>query len=206
MGRILTTLDELGLAEDTLVLFSSDNGAVVRDLSGHRVNGPLRGQKTEAYEGGQRVPLIARWPGHIKAGSRSDALVALTDMLVTFSELVGLDLPEGAGLDSFSFLGSLLEREPSQPVRTSLVHNGYFGGFGIREGDWKLLLFQGGGGRSTAGGLWNPVANDRRAPYGQLYNLKDDIGERNNRFTDEPERVVSMTRLLKAIRSSKGSR
>ncbi len=206
VGQVLDTLDELGLADDTLVLFSSDNGAVLRDLSGHRVNGPLRGQKTEAYEGGHRVPLLARWPGHTKAGARSDALVALTDCVATFAELVGRPLPPGAGPDSFSFLAALLDREPAQPARTSLVVNGYFGGFGIREGDWKLLLFQSGGGRNAAGGPWNPFDYDRTAPYGQLYDLSEDLAERNNRFTEEPDRVAAMSRLLRQIRSSAGSR
>ncbi|MDE0102740.1 MAG: arylsulfatase [Bryobacterales bacterium] len=206
VGRILDTLDELGLSDDTLVLFSSDNGAVRRDLSGHLVNGPLRGQKTEAYEGGQRVPLLARWPGRIMAGSQSDALIALTDTLATLADLLGRELPPGAGPDSFSFLGPLLDQESTGPMRESLVHNGYFGGYGIRQGDWKLLLFQGGGGRSVVDGVWHPFETDRSIPYGQLYNLRDDLGERRNRFTSEPDRVASMTRLLRRIRSADGSR
>ncbi len=201
VGRILDTLDELGLTEDTLVLFSSDNGAVVRSMSGHSVNGPLRGQKTEAYEGGQRVPLLARWPGRIKAASTSDALVALTDVLATFAELLAKPLRDGAGSDSFSFLGSLLGRAASEPARTSLVHNGYRGGFGIRQGDWKLLMFQGGG-----GGGWNPFDYDRTIPYGQLYNLAEDLGERHNLYADEPERVAAMMRLLRRIRAAGSSR
>ena len=206
VGRILDTLDEQGLAEDTLVLFSSDNGAVVRGLPGHRVNGRLRGQKTEAYEGGQRVPLLARWPGKIDPGSRSEALVALTDMLATFSDLLGKSLPEGAGPDSFSFLGALLDRKQASSARTSLVHNSYRGGFGIREGDWKLLMFQGGGGRPVGGGGWNPFDYDRTIPYGQLYNLRDDLGEKHNLYADEPERAAAMVELLRKIRSSGGSR
>ena len=172
VGRILDTLDELNLTNDTLVVFSSDNGAVVRGLPRHRVNGPLRGQKTEAYEGGQRVPLLVRWPGTVEAGSRSDALVALTDTIATFAELLGRELPDGAGPDSFSFLGALLDRDSAQPARRSLVHNSYRGGFGIRQGDWKLLMFQGGGGRPVGGGGWNPYDYDRTVPYGQLYNLR----------------------------------
>ncbi len=205
VGRILDALDDLGLADDTLVLFSSDNGGVVRDAGGHRVNGPLRGQKTEAYEGGQRVPLLARWPGRVTAGAESSALVALTDTLATCAELLNRELPPGAGPDSFSFLGALLGRKPSRPVRTSLVHNGYHGGFAIREGAWKLLPFQGGGGRSAEGGRWNPFASDSSRPYGQLYNLDDDLGERRNLFTEEPERVARLTRLLKRIRTADGS-
>jgi arylsulfatase A-like enzyme len=206
VGRILDTLDEMKLAENTLVLFSSDNGAVVRNLPGHRVNGPLRGQKTEAYEGGQRVPLLARWPGKIEAGSKSDALVALTDTLATFAELLGMTLPDGAAPDSFSFLGALLDRSSAAPARTSLVHNSYRGGFGIRDGDWKLLMFQGGGGRPVGGGGWNPFDYDRTVPYGQLYNLKEDLGEQRNLYAEEPERVAGMMRLLKRIRISGRSR
>jgi arylsulfatase A-like enzyme len=206
VGRILDTLDELGLTDDTLVLFSSDNGAVVRSLPGHHVNGELRGQKTEAYEGGQRVPLLARWPGQIEAASRSDALVALTDMLATFSDLLESPLPDGAGPDSFSFLGALLDREQSSAARASLVHNSYRGGFGIRQGDWKLLMFQGGGGRPVGGGGWNPFDYDRTIPYGQLYNLSEDLGEQINLYTDEPEQVAAMMRLLRKIRSSGSSR
>lgn len=206
VGQVLDTLDELGLAEDTLVLFSSDNGAVYRDLPGHRVNGPLRGQKTEAYEGGQRVPLLARWPGRVEAGSTSSALVALTDMLATFADLLDVSLPAGAGPDSFSFLGSLLDRDQSLPARVSLVHNGFRGGYGIRVGDWKLLTFQGGGGRNIGGGGWNPYDYDRGIPYGQLYNLAEDIGEQHNLYADEPERVRVLMDLLRKIRNSAGSR
>ena len=202
VGRILDTLDDLGLASETLVLFSSDNGAVVRNLPGHRVNGPLRGQKTEAYEGGHRVPLLARWPGEIEAGSRSDALVALTDMLATFAELLRADLPAGAAPDSFSFLGTLLGREPGTVSRSSLVVNGFRGAYGLREGDWKLLMMQGGGGRNVGGGGWNPYDYRRDIPYGQLYNLRVDLAEQHNRYADQPDRVHRMMRLLKRIRSS----
>ena len=206
VGRILDTLDELDLAKDTLVVFSSDNGGVVRGLPTHKVNGPLRGQKTEAYEGGQRVPLLVRWPGRVEAGSKSDALVALTDSLATFAELLGRELPRGAAPDSFSFLGTLLDRDSARPARMSLVHNSYRGGFGIRDGDWKLLMFQGGGGRPVGAGGWNPYEYDRTVPYGQLYNLKEDLGERNNLYASEPARVTRMMRLLNRIRTSGKSR
>lgn len=206
VGQVLDALDELGLTDDTLVLFSSDNGAVYRDLPGHRVNGPLRGQKTEAFEGGQRVPLLVRWPGHVGPGSRSNSLVALTDMLATFSDLLDQPLPDGAGPDSFSFLGSLIGAEQALPGRSSLVHNGYRGGFGIRKGDWKLLMFQGGGGRSVSGRAWNPFLNDRTVPYGQLYNLREDIGEQVNLYAEQPERVENMVQLLREIRMSGRSR
>ena len=208
VGQILDTLDELGVADDTLVLFSSDNGAVqmghrparIVDYSGHRANGRLRGQKTEAYEGGHRVPLLARWPGRIEAGSRSDALVALTDTMATLAELLGRTLPPGAGPDSFSYLGALLDQEPTQPVRNVLVHESYRGGFGVREGDWKLLMLQGGGGIG-----WSPFDLDRDEPYGQLYNLKDDPGEQRSLYREEPEMVERLSRLLREMRRSSSS-
>jgi arylsulfatase A-like enzyme len=208
VGRILDKLDELGLANDTLVFFSSDNGAVqmghrptqIVDYDGHLSNGPFRGQKTEGYEGGHRVPLLARWPGRIDAGSRSDALVAGTDAMATLAELTGQDLPDGAGPDSFSYLGALLGQAPTRSVRNVLVHESYRGGFGVREGDWKLLMFQGGGGIG-----WSPFDFDRARPYGQLFNLKTDPGEQHNLYEDHPEMVERLSKLLREIRRAHSS-
>jgi arylsulfatase A-like enzyme len=209
VGEILSTLDRLGLAEDTLVMFSSDNGAVQRghqpvdgfvNYNGHRANGPWRGQKTEGYEGGQRVPLLARWPGRIEPGSTSGAMVALTDTIATFAELLGRVLPPGAGPDSFSYLGALLGQQPTRPVRNALVQDSYRGGFGIREGDWKLLMFQNGGGIG-----WSPFDYDRSQPYGQLYNLREDPTEQQNLYEQQPERVRRMSELLRSIRQHDGA-
>jgi arylsulfatase A-like enzyme len=205
VGKILETLDQLGVSKDTLVFFSSDNGAVqmghqpapIVDYNGHRANGPLRGQKTEAYEGGQRVPLLARWPGHIPAGSRSHALVALTDTIATLAELLDRKLPAGAAPDSFSYLPALLDRAPTGPVRKLLVHDSYRGGFGIREGDWKLLMIQGGG----IG--WNPYDFDRNQPYGQLYNLASDPAEQTNLYAQRPDLVERLSKLLREVRTAR---
>lgn len=208
-GQILDTLDTLGLTRDTLVFFSSDNGGVQMghkpatfvNHNGHMTNAPLRGQKTESLEGGHRVPLLARWPGRIKAGSSSGALIALTDTLATLAELLGKELPEEAAPDSISFLGALLDREPKEPARRILVHDNYRGGYGIRVDDWKLLMIQGGGGIG-----WSPWDNDRSKPNGQLYNLKADLKELNNLYTQEPERVAAMATLLRTIRNSPSSK
>ncbi len=209
VGRILDTLDELGIAEDTLVFFSSDNGGVQMghkpaefvNHNGHMTNGPLRGQKTESLEGGHRVPLLARWPGHIEAGSTSDALVALTDTMATFADLMERELDKDEGPDSCSFLGELLGKEPTQPPRRVLVHENYRGGYGIRVDDWKLLMIQGGGGIG-----WSPFDNDRSQPNGQLYHLKKDLKELSNLFEEHPKRVAQMTELLREIRSVSNSR
>jgi arylsulfatase A len=208
VGQILDTLDELGVSENTLVLFSSDNGGVQMghqptefvDYNGHAANGRLRGQKTESLEGGHRVPLLARWPSHIKAGSQSDNLVANTDTLATVAELLGLKLPEDAGPDSISYLGALLDQKPTQPVRSVLVHESYRGGFGIRQNEWKLLMIQGGGGIG-----WSPFDYDRNKPMGQLYNLKEDLKEEKNLYNEYPEIVERMSELLREIRKSPDS-
>ena len=209
VGQILDTLDELGIAENTLVFFSSDNGAVQRghqptvyvNHNGHMANGPLRGQKTESLEGGHRVPLLARWPGRIPEGTTSDALVALTDTMATLAELTRREIPDDAAPDSFSFLGALLDQEPTEAPRRALVHESYRGGYGIRVDDWKLLMIQGGGGIG-----WRPFDNDRNQPNGQLYNLKEDLKELNNLYGSQPERVSQMTELLRKIRTSPSSR
>lgn len=209
VGQILDTLDSLGIAGNTLVFFSSDNGGVQMghrpaefvNHNGHMTNGLLRGQKTESLEGGHRVPLLARWPGYIPAGSNSDALVALTDTMATLAELLGRELPADAGPDSCSYLGALLDKAPSQSPRRVLVHESYRGGYGIREDDWKLLMIQGGGGIG-----WSPFGNDRSQPNGQLYHLKDDLKELNNLYETYPERVTQMAELLRTIRNSPSSR
>jgi len=208
VGEVLDTLDSLDLTDDTLIFFASDNGGVQMghkpttfvNHNGHMTNGPLRGQKTESLEGGHRVPLLARWPGHIEAGSSSDALVALTDTMATMAELLGKQLPRGAGPDSISYLGALLGRKPTEPVRRVLVHDNYRGGYGIRMDDWKLLMIQGGGGIG-----WSPWDNDNRKPNGQLYNLKEDLKELNNLYEEEPERVARMAALLRTIRNTPNS-
>lgn len=212
VGEVLQALDRLGLTENTIVIFSSDNGGVDSsgkrvdhpEIRGHPMNGPLRGKKTETYEGGHRVPLIVRWPGKIKAGVESRQLVALTDWLATFAEMVGRPLPEDAGEDSFSFLSVLVGGAATTPRRTQLVNDSTRGFFSIRDGAWKLILGQGGGGhyrKETS----EPVV-DSSEPPGQLYNLDDDIGESRNLYREHPEIVARLTAALDKIQRTGRSR
>ena len=117
IGKVLETLEKNGFKENTLVIFSSDNGGVLdyRPIDypedhGHKLNGPLRGQKTTVYEGGHRVPMMARWPGHIGAGTTCNELIALTDVMATFADFFRVDLPANGAEDSFSFLGPLFNQ------------------------------------------------------------------------------------------------
>jgi len=209
VGQILDALDRRNLAKDTLLILSSDNGAVQRghkpadivDYDGHKANGPWRGQKTEVYEGGHRVPLLVRWPGHIAPHSESAELVALTDLLATTAELLGQKLPDNAGEDSFSFLHAIQNRKPDEPVRDVIVHDSNQGGMAIRQGTWKLITIQGGGGIG-----WNAEDRNPAEPPGQLYNLATDPTERKNLYEQHPEIVARLTGLLKDIQKSGRSR
>jgi len=207
VGEVLGALDRLKLSSNTLVFFSSDNGGVKAyrsidhaEIEGHRINGPLRGQKTEVYEGGHRVPFLARWPGHVKEGSESRQLIALTDVLATCADLLRVPLPRDTAEDSFSFAPALLGKTETQGVRKILVNDSMMGLFSIREGPWKLIVGQGGGGPYP-----QPPANPAEPP-GQLYNLDDDVGESKNLYNEKPEIVAKLTALLENIRQDSRSR
>jgi arylsulfatase A-like enzyme len=198
VGRILALLDERGLAESTLVLFTSDNGAHWLpgevERTGHRANGPWRGMKSDAFEGGHRVPFIARWPGVVAPGTTSDALISLVDVLATVAAAIGATLPADAGEDSESFLGVL--RGTSRTARESLVAHSIQGAFAIRRGDWKLIDAKGSGG-------WTAADGDQP---GQLYDLRRDPGETQNRIASEPEVARELRELLARIREEGRSR
>jgi arylsulfatase A-like enzyme len=208
VGEILKALDEHGFTSNTLVVLSSDNGAVNQGYvpgpkakyQGHLANGPLRGQKTEIYEGGHRVPFLVRWPGLVAPATRCDQLVANTDLLATTAELLGQRLADDTGEDSFSFLSALLRRKPAQPLRDVIVHDSWKGQYAIRKGNWKLLLCQGGG------GLGWKVGVDASQPPGQLFNLADDPGENRNLYDENPAIVRELTELLDQIRRDHRSR
>jgi len=187
VGRLLRVLDEERLAGQTLVILTSDNGADERFIGdynngvsgpganfGHEANYIYRGQKSDIWDGGHRIPFIARWPGVIRAGRQCSKLVCLTDLLATCAELVGAQLPENAGEDSFSFLPYLQGRKPSGPVREAVVHHSIDGSFALRRGRWKYIATPGSGGWSKGGDKW-PA---------QLYDMKADLSERRNLYGD----------------------
>lgn len=184
VGRVLGALDKAGMTQDTLVLFSSDNGPVwyEKDVTRfkHRAVGPLRGAKGSVWEGGHRMPFIARWPARVKAGGRTDHLVSFADVFATFVELVGEKAnAKGTAGDSESFLAGLLHPGERHPERSPVLH----GEKCIREGDWKLIVTRGSRGFTA----------DPKMQYGmELYNLRDDLAEANNLFEKMPEKVESL--------------
>ena len=194
MGLILDALESNGLAENTIVVFTADNGcspqANIPELlaAGHNPSHIYRGHKADLYEGGHRVPFLVRWPAKVMAGSVSDQLVGQFDFIATFADLLEKPLPEDAGEDSVSFLPALLGTDEG-PIRRSLVSQSINGSFAIRDGEWKLLLCPGSGGWSVP----RPSADDTsEMPDFQLYDLSADPGETTNLVAAQPERVAKM--------------
>jgi len=197
IGQVLDSLDRHGLADNTLVILTSDNGCSPRVMfdellaKGHNPSHLFRGHKADIYEGGHRVPFLVRWPGTVPAGSKADQLTCLVDVIATVAEIVGVQLPANAAEDSVSFLPTLLGRN-SKLARTTLVSHSLNGSFAIRDGSWKLCLCPGSGGWSNP----RPGINDADRPRNQLFDLSSDIGETTNLQDRHPEIVSRLTKLL----------
>lgn len=203
IGQLLAALDESGQAENTIVIFSADNGsehyAYARDQNfDHWSSKPFRGVKRDIYEGGHHVPLIVRWPGVTATGSVSDALVSQIDIMATLANMLQFELPDDAAADSFDLTPILSGEQES--VRTSLVHNTYAKSYAIRDGEWLLVDAQDGyvSRRDKAWEAKHGYKPDDGQPV-ELYNLAEDIGQRHNVAQEHPERVAKMQALLQSI-------
>lgn len=205
VGRVLDALEKSGASDNTIVVFSADNGCApyigVEDLEkmGHYPSGPLRGYKADAWEGGHRVPFIVRWPGKVKAGTVCNHLVYQADLIRTFADVFEVKLPDTAGEDSFSLM-PLLKGE-DKPIRENAVSASIGGTPAMRSGTWKYIPAPGSGGWGKGGDQSQPT---------QLYNLADDIGETKNLAATMPEKVTEMKALLEKLitdgRSTPGAR
>lgn len=206
VGQVLTVLEEAAGEEETLVIFTSDNGAhwPVSDIEkfGHKANLDYRGQKADIWEGGHRVPLIARWQGTITPGEKVNEMLCLTDIYSTLAALTGQEPGESEAEDSFNFLPVLKGEAPASPVRESIVHHSVSGVFAVRKGEWKLIQGLGSGG-FTAPASEEPVEG---GPEGQLYNLREDPAETTNLWLEQPGIVEELTALLEEIKRRGGSR
>ncbi|HKJ68544.1 MAG TPA: arylsulfatase [bacterium] len=200
IGRVLSTLVELGLQQNTLVVFTSDNGPVWYDDDveefRHDSAGMLRGMKGDIWEAGHRMPFIARWPGHIRPGSESGETICFTDMLATFAGILEVDLPPEAGADSYNILPILLEEEYEQPLREATIHYSTARFFAIRQGRWKLVPHRGSGGFSEP----RRITPGPGEPEGQLYDMEVDPRETTNLYQDRPEVVKRLSALLDSYR------
>jgi arylsulfatase A-like enzyme len=208
VGEVLKTLDDLKLADNTLVIVTSDNGGVMddgyidgtqNDASGHKCNGVLRGYKGGLYEGGHRLPFIARWPGKVPAGKTSNELICHVDLMATMADLLGKELPATAGPDSFDILPALLAEKPAKPCRTTLVNQaGGVNPLAFRQGPWKLIP----AGNAKA----NPNARNPVPAMPQLFDLSADLSETKNLAAEHPEKVKELTESLQTAREAERTR
>ena len=197
-GQLLRALDEHGFRENTIVIFTADNGPEryayerIRNHQ-HRSTGPLRGLKRDIWEGGHRVPFVVRWPGVVKPGTVTSGLISQIDIMATLAAIVDFELPVGQAEDSHNQLGLWKGNESS---RTSLVHNTRKNHFAIRRGDW--LLIDAPSGNVSGVPEWFAEANgfEPNPHPGALFNLRRDVGQRHNLYAVEKDRVETLKRLL----------
>ena len=201
VGRVLDEVAALGIDDNTLILFNSDNGPEtlhtvwMREDHGHDAAGGFRGMKRDGWEGGHRVPFIARWPGRIPAKQVSKQLTNTTDIFATLASIVGFSLPDDAAVDSFDMLPVMLgTQKPGESVRPHMLTQSFRGEYQLRVGDWKLLDHPGSGGNNYTKGKMQKYQLPEAVPgaTGQLYDLAEDPGETKNLFASEPARRKAM--------------
>ncbi|MEX0987490.1 MAG: arylsulfatase [Bacteroidales bacterium] len=196
---------QLGIAENTMVIFATDNGGYWPEeeinLQQHESNYGRRGQKGDIWDGGHHIPMVITWPAKISEPQQYDQLVSLTDLYATFADLTGQVMDNESGEDSFSFL-HVLDGDLSSPVRNSMIHNTSRRFFAIREGDWKYIDMLG------SGGFTHPSFIDIEPGMaeGQLYNIKSDPLESNNLFFEHPDIVTELKQKIIATKESGYSR
>lgn len=206
VAQVLEQLEQSGVDDNTLVIFTSDNGFAPyvkipkMIAAGYRPSGPYRGAKATIYEGGHRVPFILRWPGEVAAGSTCDVTICTTDFFATFADILSRkdDIPDNAAEDSFSFYSCL--KGNTRPIRPFTIHHSISGKFAIRKGDWKLIMTTGAGGGWQL--PWEKI--NTTAKLVQLYNLKDDPGETRNLEETHPKIVSELVNdLAKALHNGR---
>jgi len=201
VGQILDSLDHLNLTENTLLIFTSDNGPRI-GKRGHKSAGPWRGYKSHIWEGGHREPFIARWPGKIRPGTKCEEVTCFTDLMATCGAITGAKLPPGSAEDSYNILPALLGEKIDKPIRPDIIHHSVWGVFSIRQGKWKLILDTQGSGGWVEPGDEYPVPGSP----GQLYDIEKDPYETCNLWRHRPDVVERLTKLLEKYKRQGYSR
>ena len=200
-GQVIQAIDEAGIADDTIVIFTADNGhshyTGWQELvdAGHRPSGPYRGHKGDIWEGGHRVPLVIRWPNRIVPNSRSGHLISLTDLFATIAEVIQTELPSSGAEDSISFLSAAMSSRGAI-ARPPIINHSNHGEFALRDGNWKLVF-------RNRGNL-NQVRGQERIV--ELYNLDRDVAEENDLAAKRSDLVVELTEKLDRIVGSGATR
>lgn len=206
VGEIMKTLKRLNIQDDTLLIFTSDNGPHPKTdemtVYGHQPAGDMRGQKADIWEGGHRVPFIASWPAQMECGAVNDDLICLTDLMATCAAIIGKPLPAGTAVDSYNILPALLGESSSG--RGSVIHHSYTGMFSIRRGDWKYIEGEGSGGFGPSEtpqiiGIPSQGKIESNGIPAQLYNVTEDFSEKSNVYLEHPEIVNALRAELHQI-------
>nr|WP_262919028.1 arylsulfatase [Tunicatimonas sp. TK19036] len=210
VGQVMDALRRNNFLENTLVIFTSDNGSPARDGTnfsgligsvikryGHRPNGELRGLKADIWEGGHRVPFIACWPGMISKNTINEHTICSIDIMATLAQVINYVLPQGAAEDSYNLLPLLQGEESQELTSRALIHHSGSGVFAVRKGDWKLIL------SDRSGGFSDNLHKDGYGinTPGQLYDLSNDLDENENLFQTQPNLVDSLTAILEEIKT-----
>jgi arylsulfatase A-like enzyme len=201
IGQVLNALKEKGFEENTIVIFSSDNGpekyAFKRaEIFDHFSMGEFRGLKRDVWEGGHHVPFIVKWPNKVKAGSVSSALISQTDIMATIANITNIELAQNVAPDSFDQTATLLGEKVESPIRNIMVHNTFAGLWGIRKGDWLYIN------KPTGQHSKMPESFKTLRGYtdfqteGLLFNIKEDPEQRDNLYNKQPEKVEDLKSLL----------
>ena len=212
VGEVMAALERTGFAKNTLVVFTSDNGPEVASEVGigayerikeygHRSMDGLRGVKRDAWEGGHRVPFIARWPDRIPANKTSDEIICHVDLLATCAAMLGEKLPAHAGEDSYDIMPALLGKKLAQPIREATVLHSSKGALAIRQGDWVLIDAPSGDGNHEPEWFKQERGYPTNTLAGELYNLRDDLMQRKNLYGEKPEIVKHLKPLLDKYKS-----
>jgi arylsulfatase A-like enzyme len=210
IGQVLEALKQKGLDENTIVLFSADNGPEryafdrIQNYD-HSSMGELRGLKRDTWEGGHRIPFIVKWPGFVKAGAVSHEVINQVDIMRTLANIIGAEIPNDAAVDSYNLLPVWKGESYKKPLREATVQNTYEERYALRQGDW-LLINSFSGEHSKAPDWYNTnnayIRYDKDSGEGLLFNLKEDVSQKNNLFEKHPEKVAQMRDLLKKYRNS----
>lgn len=208
-GRVLQALKANGFAENTLVVFTADNGAEQYAYDrerqfGHWSSGPFRGVKRDVWEGGHRVPFIVRWPGQVAAGVVSDEVISQVDLFATFAAVLGHDLQPDQAKDSYNLLPLLQGKRYTKPLRKATVQNTYEESYGLRQGDWMFINASTGDISPCPDSYLQVHGYTKETTPGLLYNLKTDPAQHRNLYVENPERVKEMERLLNRYIAGEG--
>lgn len=209
-GQVLNALKEKGLDENTIIIFSADNGTESyawerAEKYGHYSMGNFRGLKRDVWEGGHHVPFIVKWPGQVEAGSVSNEVISQVDIMATLASITGIDLPETAAPDSYNLKSLFKGKEYNSPLREATVHNTYKSKWGIRVGDWLYIDAPSGGHRELPASFKKLTGYTDFDTEGLLFNMIDDPEQRVNLFEKHPEKIKEMALLLQEYRENEYS-